>query len=455
MTTETQENATNRRATLIAASIGFAMISLDVTIVNVALPTLSDRLHTGLSGLQWVVDGYTLVFACLLLTGGALGDRLGARRVFAAGLVLFLLASLACGLAPNAGVLIAARFAQGAGAAVQMPTSLALVGHVYPEAKERARAVAVWAAVGGATLAAGPVLGGLLLSVLDWRWLFLVNVGIGAIALAVTARATGPRPGPGRKPDLPGQLLSVLAIGALTYLLIEGPRQGFSSPVVLLAAVVAVLGAAGFVLVEHRRAEPMLPLSLFRRPTFSAASAVGFGLNFCFYGTLFLLTLYFQTVRGLSPLTAGLWFVPMTATVTAANLVGGSLAARFGARRPLVAGHLVFLVGALALLVALTGAPDWALWLAMVPLGTGAGLCVPPVTSALLEATEPAYTGVASGELNAARQLGGTVGVALFGALLTAGFTAGLRNSLLVAAIVLLAGTLACLRWIGPRRKTA
>jgi MFS transporter, DHA2 family, methylenomycin A resistance protein len=437
--------------TLLAAATGFLMISLDATIVNVALPTLGRELDAGLTQLQWVVDGYTLMFAGLLLTGGSLGDRLGARRVFACGLGLFVLASLACGLAASPAMLIAARFVQGVGAAAQLPASLAMIRHGYPDPAGRTRAIAIWAAAGGAAVAAGPVLGGLLIAGLGWRSLFLVNLVIGAAGLLLTTRAGAPPAGTGRRLDLPGQLAAVLALCALTFGLIEGGARGWSSVPVLAALVVAVVGGGLFVWWERRTAEPMLPMRLFAHPAFSSASAVGFAMNFSYYGIVFLLSLFLQNERGDSALVTGLMFLPMTATVTAANLLGGRLTGRLGPKLPMVGGQLVFAVGLLGLLCAGHTAPNWVIWLAMLPIGIGGGVTVPAMTSALLEAVEPAYAGVASGELNAARQVGGAVGVALFGTLVAGDFLTGLRLSLAIASSVLVLGALTAARW-APRR---
>ena len=422
--------------TLLASATGFLMISLDATIVNVALPTLGRDLHAGLARLQWVVDGYTLMFAGLLLTCGALGDRLGARRVYAGGLGLFVAASLACGLAVSPGMLVAARFVQGAGAAVMLPASLAMIRHAHPDPARRTRAIAIWAAAGGAAVAAGPVLGGLLIATLGWRSLFLVNLLIGTAGLAATVRAEATPPGAGRRLDLPGQGLSVFALCALTFGLIEG-----SWPALAAAAVSAVV----FIGWERRAPEPMLPVRLFKDPAFASANAVGFGLNFAYYGIVFLLSLFLQGEQGHSALATGLMFLPMTATVTAANLYGGRLTARRGPRLPMAGGQLLFAAGLFGLLAA--GSDTTMIWLAMVPIGIGGGVTVPAITSALLESVEPAYAGVASGALNGSRQVGGAVGVALFGTLVKDGFGAGLRLSLVVAACAAVLGATTAARW--------
>ncbi|GLW09771.1 MFS transporter [Microtetraspora sp. NBRC 13810] len=421
---------------------------MDATIVNVALPTLGRELGAGLTHLQWVVDGYTLTFAALQLIGGSLSDRMGARRAFAVGLVLFVLSSLICGLATSPGMLIAARFAQGIGAAVQLPASLAMVRHAYPDAAARTRAVGVWAAVGGAAVAAGPVLGGLLLGWLGWRSLFLVNLAIGVIGLLATARSHATRAGGGRRLDLPGQVVVVLTLSGLTFALIEGGTLGWTTTPVVMALVVAVAGGAFFVWWQRRAPEPMLPMRLFTHPAFSSAGVAGFVQNFAYYGIVFLLSLLLQNERGDSALATGLIFLPMSIAAMAANLLGGRLTGWIGPRLPMMGGQLLFALGLLGLLAAGPTAPNWAIWLATVPVGIGGGLAVPAMTSAVLETVEPEYAGVASAGLNTARQIGGAVGVALFGTLVAADFYPGLRLSLAIAAAALICSSSVTARWV-------
>ncbi|GAA4509739.1 MFS transporter [Actinoallomurus oryzae] len=436
------------RTTLFAASFGFLMVSLDATIVNVALPTLGRRLGAGLTGLQWVVDGYTLMFAAFQLIGGSLSDRLGARRAFATGLSLFVLASLACGLAGTPGVLIAARFVQGLGAAVQLPASLAMIRHAYPDASARSRALGVWAAAGGAAVAAGPVLGGLLLASLGWRSLFLVNLLIGGVGLLMTWRADATPAARGRPLDLPGQAAVVLALCGLTFGFIEAGRLGWASPPVAAALATAVACGVFFVWWERRVSEPLLPMRLFARPVFSAASVAGFAQNFAYYGIVFLLSLFLQNERGDSALATGLIFLPMSIAAMGSNMLGGRLTARLGPRVPMIGGQLLFAAGLLTLLVAGTGASNPVIWLATVPVGIGAGAVVPAMTSAVLETVEPGHAGVASAELNTARQVGGAVGVALFGGLVAGDLGHGLRLSLAIAAAALLLSAAAAARWV-------
>lgn len=443
--------ASTARWTLFAASFGFLMVSLDATIVNVALPTLGDRLGAGLTQLQWVVDGYILAFAALQFVGGSLSDRLGARRAFVMGLGLFVAASLMCGLAVTSQMLIAARFVQGVGAALQLPASLAMIRHAYPDAAARTRAVAVWASAGGGAVAAGPVLGGLLLVRLGWRSLFLVNLAIGGIGLLAALRAQGTRVGRARRLDLPGQGLVIATLGGLVFALIEGGTLGWGSPGVVGSFVLSAVAGTGFVWWQRRAPEPILPPRLFHLPAFSAASAAGFVQNFAYYGIVFLLSLYLQEELGYSALRTGLVFLPMSVAAMAANIVGGRLTARWGPRIPMAAGQFLFALGLLGLVPAGPHTSDWAIWAAIIPVGIGGGVVVPAMSSAVLEAVEPAYAGIASAGLNTARQVGGAVGVALFGTLIAGGLLHGLRVSLLIAALALCASSSVTAVWGAPR----
>ena len=431
-------------AVVAAACLGFFLITLDVSIVNVALPTIGERLGADVTGLQWIVDGYALPFAGLLLSAGAVTDRIGANRAFVAGLAGFTLASAACGLAPSAGALIAARVVQGCAAALMLPASLSLVRRSSDSAVGRARAVAVWTAAGGAAAAAGPVVGGVLTDTLGWRAVFAVNVPLGILALAVLRG--GPRSPRRPSPlDLAGQATSVLAVGAVVLAVIEAGAHGVATPAVGVAGAVAVGAGAAFVVAERRSAHPAVPLGMFRAPTVAITTAVGFALNLGFYGMVFVLTLFVQTQRGASPLATGLMFLPMTGLVAGVNLLAGHLTTRFGPRPPLVAGQIVMAGGFVALLGVGPATPTALLLLAMVPLGIGGGLAAPPLTAALLEAVPADRSGLASGVLNAARQLGGALGVALFGALTVgaAGFVDGMHLSVTIGALVLAATSIA------------
>jgi DHA2 family methylenomycin A resistance protein-like MFS transporter len=412
-------NATHINWIIVATSFGFAVSQLDVTIVNIALPSMGEKLEASVSGLQWVVDAYTLLFASLLLSAGALGDQLGARRVYVAGLVLFAAASLGCGLAPDAAVLIGARAAQGAGAAMLVPPSLALLTHACgDDMKLRARAVGLWTAAGGVSIAAGPVAGGFLIGWFGWRSIFLVNLPLVAIGIALTLKYVAEtRNDGGRHLDLPGQGLGILALIGLTGAIIEAGSRGAGDRLVLAGFAVGLAAFILFLIAEARRANPMLPLTFFKSRTFSAAVAVGTEVNLSYYGTIFVLSLYLQQARGYGVLAAGLAFLPLTATFILSNIAAGHLTGHYGSRLPMAGGFLLAACGYLLLLVLDARTPFWLMvpGFLLIPLGMGTG--VPAMTTVCLGSVERKFSGTASGVLNTARQAGGAIGVAAFGAL--------------------------------------
>jgi DHA2 family methylenomycin A resistance protein-like MFS transporter len=429
---------------LLAVCLGYFMVILDTTIVNVALPALRVDLRASVAGLEWVVDSYLLMLAALLLTGGVLADRAGARRVFQVGLAVFVLASVGCGLAPNVGVLVAARLLQGVGAALSVPSSLALLRAAFPDAADRARAIGVWGGIAGLAAASGPILGGLLVTAATWRLVFFVNVPIGLIAIVLTARCVpAPAPQP-RVLDLAAQLAGVLALAALTLALIEGGDSGFGV-VVVGAVVVFVVATAGFIVVEQRVAEPMLPLSLFRDPTFAGGSMVGLLINLGFYGELFVINLYFQQVVGYSALVAGLALLPQMGVVAAGSALSGRFTVRVGGpRRTMIIGLLVGGAGLLGLIAVGQGTPYGLVVVPLIAVGFGMSFTMPAATTAVIEGAPADRSGLASGVINAARQVGGVIGVAVLGALISgshgSGFIAGLRVALAIAGAAFLAG---------------
>jgi MFS transporter, DHA2 family, methylenomycin A resistance protein len=418
------------------------MVILDATIVNVALPSIGRDLGGGVSGLQWVVDAYTVVFAGLLLPAGSLGDRLGARRVFDAGLALFTAASVACGLAPSVAVLIGARLVQGFGAALLVPSSLALLRGTYQEATQRARAVGVWGAVAGVGAASGPVLGGLLVGLVSWRAVFIVNLPVGILGLALTSRylAAAGEPLEGGF-DPPGQVFGILALTLLTLGLIEGGSAGWSSPQALVPLVAFVPALAIFIAIERGVRDPMLPLSLFRSRTFSGASFVGLAINLGFYGQLFALSLYFQRVRGFSALETGLALLPEGIFVALSSALSGRLTGRTGPRLPMLVGLICGAAGFAGLVAAGRTTSYWVLVAPMVAAGFGMAFTMPAATAAIIEASPAERAGIASGVLNASRQAGGAIGVALLGTLIAGGaFVSGLHAAMAVSAGAFLLG---------------
>ncbi|UVK37304.1 MFS transporter [Mesorhizobium sp. AR10] len=433
-------------ATIAATSLGFVVVQLDVSIVNVALNKIGSALSMGIGGLQWVVDAYTLSFASLLLAGGALGDRIGARSVFVGGMVLFSIASLVCGLAQGAWLLIAARAVQGAGAALLMPCSLALLNRAYASDKaRRARAVGLWTAAGGIALSAGPVLGGVMVASLGWASIFLVNLPIGALAIWMAYRFLQETPLKDEKPpiDWAGQGLVVLTLFALTGAFIAAGSTGWTSPLVIGGLAVAIVAGSVFLLVESRAKAPMFPLDLFVRRVPAVTSLVGLAVNLALYGTIFMLSLYFQQERHYSPQQTGLAFLPFMAAVTVSNVVAGRIAGKYGARLPMAIGLSIGAAGFgfMALIQADTSYMSLLWRLLFLPIGIG--LAVPAMTTALLSSVPTAVSGTASGMLNTVRQSGGAIGVALFGSALALGTIDGMRLAFLASALAV-AGAAIC-----------
>jgi len=440
---------------LAAMSLGYGVVQLDVTIVNTALHSIGTSLGGGVSELQWIVSTYTIAFAALILTAGALGDRIGAKKVFMAGFAIFTTASLACALAPSAVLLIAARAVQGIGAAILVPNSLALLNHAYPDEKERGRAVGIWAAGASLALTAGPLAGGVLIALVGWRSIFLVNLPIGIAGLWLTWRYASETPrSPHHSLDLGGQAAAIGALGCLAGAIIEGGTRGWSNPWVLAGFAAFIVLAAAFVFQERRAKQPMLPLSLFRNRMFALTSAIGLLVNVAFYGLIFVLSLYFQQVNGLSPLATGLAFLPMMGAVLPVNLLAARATERFGAQAIIATGAIMAAVGCMALLGTDRGTSYWSMCAQLVAIGAGLGLLVPPLTSTLLGSVEKKRSGIAAGVLNATRQTGSVLGVALFGAFVArkGAFVFGTRESLIVCAILLLGAAMTIM--VGSRNNS-
>jgi DHA2 family methylenomycin A resistance protein-like MFS transporter len=451
-------SAALQRRVLAATSISYIVVILDTSIVNVALGSIADALSTDTAGLQWVLNAYTLTFASLLLSGGALGDRLGARNVYFAGLALFTLASALCGAAPNLAALTAARVVQGVGASMLVPCSLMLINQAYTDAAERGRAIGLWAGFGGAAMAAGPLIGGLLIHAFGWRSIFLANVPVGVMGFWLTSRIAhrDRRDGRGdrgcdentlhRRPlDLAGQVSAIVALGMLIAALIEGASFGWRSPWIIGAIAVSVAAGVTFIAIESKRAQPMLPLSMFRNPIFSSAAFVSMVSALTFYGLIFTLSLYFQQVSHYSPLRTGLAFLPLTALVTAGSMSAASIVRRFGSRWPICIALGVYTLGFAALFAATKSPSFWLIALPMPALGFFAGLITPLATTALMNTVDKHRAGIAAGVLNSARQTGAALGVALFGAMIAAvhPFANGMRMALLMAVCVSLIAALA------------
>ncbi len=443
-------------AALAVSVLAFFLVTLDAVVVNVALPSIRADLGGGVQGLQWVVDGYTLMFAALLLTAGALSDRGGAWRAIGFGIALFIVTSMGCGLAPSLGVLLAARLLQGASAAVMMPASLALISQTYDDPALRARAVAIWALGGAVASSSGPVIGGLL-TLVDWRLVFLVNlpVGLGGLLLLRRVAPSPHRPAP---IDVVGQLTGAFAMGALIYGVIESGDAGFGSPQVLLALMAAVVGGVAFAISQARGRHPMVPLSLFQSRTVSITMVIGFAFMVGFYGLPFLFSLYFQQVRGLSSLATGVAFLPMMVVGLLVTPFSARIVEKVGSRLPITGGLGLMALGLVALGLLPITAALWVLSGLMMLIGLGGPLVMPPTIAVLLNSVPSHQAGTASGVFNTSRQLGGALAIAVFGALVADPdhFMPGLRGSLLIASGVLLAATLASM-WlptVRPRPQT-
>jgi EmrB/QacA subfamily drug resistance transporter len=409
----------NRKwVTLVAVSFGLFMIMLDNTVVNVALPTMERDLHVSISQLEWVVTAYALTFAALLITGGKLADLYGRRRIFVLGLVVFSLSSLACGLAPNAGFLIGARAVQGAGAALMNPATLSIITATFPP-KERGQAIGIWAGVSALALAIGPLAGGLITENLNWNWIFFINVPVGALGILVSQFAIRESRDTSLEQsiDLPGLLTSVGFLFALSYALIEGNGHGWTSAEILgLFAAAGVLLVA-FVVLEHRQRLAMLDLSLFRIGSFAGANVVAMLVSLAMFGVFFFVSLYVQNILHYSATQAGATFLPMVSLIILIAPVAGRLSDRIGSRW-LMGGGMA-LLGASLLLYERVGVHSnfWTLLPAMLVGGVGMAMTMSPMTAAAMGSVPVDKAGVGSGVLNSFRQVGGSLGIALMGAI--------------------------------------
>jgi DHA2 family methylenomycin A resistance protein-like MFS transporter len=443
LTVAQHEKATtpHPRIVLLAASLAVLLAQIDTSVVNLALKSIGSDLHAGVSQMQWVVDAYNLIYACLLLTAGTLGDLYGRRRIFALGVALFAAGMLACSLAPNASTLIVGRLISGLGAAFAVPMSLVLLTVAYPGREERAYAMGVWASCNGLAFIIGPTLGGWLLDSIGWRSIFYLALPVCVVTLALTYYAVEESSAPqGRKLDLPGQGLAIAGLGAFAFAAIEGTHWGFLSAPILSIAALAIAALVLFVWVESRTSGPLLPLSFLRRPVFSAALASAGLMTFGMYALLFIMPLYFQIMRGATPFVAGLELLPMSASFVIVSQLVGYFANTCGPRAVMTIGMACMGVGELAL--AFIGADTNLVMVstALFVVGIGLGLNTAPVNGVAVAALPPERSGTASGVLNTARMVGATLGVAILGAVfaayagqqpaINAGFLSGLRAAL-------------------------
>src|SRR5215216_4019580 len=447
--------------TLAVVCAATAMLMLDIAVVNTALSRIAEDLDTGLSGLQWVVDAYTLALASTVLTAGALADRLGRRRVFTFGLALFTGASLACGLATDITMLNSARAVQGIGAAIMFAVSLALLAHAFPGARERAGALAAYGATIGASFAVGPLVGGLLTSGLDWQWIFLVNLPIGVFCLWVTRTYVQESRDPNApRIDWPGQITLTAGLGLLVLALLRGNEQGWTSDAILAELIGAAVALIAFVVVELRVREPMLPMRLFRNASFTGAQVAAFAISASFFALFLYTTLYLQQILGLSAIEAGLVYLPGTVVMLFVSGATAQLGAKVPARTMIGVG--LALVGAGMALMTLAGeTSSWAVTLPGVLVACiGTGLFNPAVTNVALSSAPVEQSGLAAGTNDTFRQAGIAVGVAALGALIpaqdafggsAAAYVDGLHDALWAGGALALAGAVVAATLISRR----
>ncbi|TXS49421.1 MFS transporter [Streptomyces sp. OR43] len=445
----------SRAVLLTVTCLGQFMVLLDNTIVGAALPDMQDRLHTQLTGLQWIVDAYVLLVAMLLMSGGVFADRFGRKRVYLTGVVVFTVASVVCSLAPSVGWLVAGRVLQGVGAAALSPASLALLVAACPGPQERVRAIGLWAGFSGLGLAVGPVAGGVLTDVFGWPAIFLVNLPVGVVLVLVGLRSLAETRNPSAPAiDVPGTALSVLGVGALTYGLIEGGARGWAAPVILGSFTAGVLLLAAFVAVEARRSAPMLPLRLFRQRLFTVSNTVMVVVGFALMGSSFFFSQFFVYVQGTSILRAGLQTLPMSLGMVILSPYAGRLAARYGFRIVVTAGLALAGLGLVALGAVHADTGYGNVWWRLGVVGIGFALTLSPLTGAAIQAVSPHEGGLASGISSTTRQIGAVLGVAVLGAVVRtrqsggASFESGLNDAFLAAGTVTLAAAVCAGLWL-------
>jgi len=442
---------------LFTLAIGFVMAMIDVTAVNVALPDISRNLSVPLTGLVWVIDGYTLTFAALLLAGGALADRFGSKRVYQAGLTFFLLSSALCGTAPSGDVLIGARLLQGAGAAMFMPSSLSLLTHTFEDERTRIKMFSIWSAMVGASVAVGPLIGGVLVHLFGWRSVFLINLPLGLFGIAMTQLLVPATPKHERPLSMISHGLGVLILGALSFFLIEGPNLGWLSAPVLSAAVITVMTVLALVHQERRGAHPLLPRALFETSSFTAINVIGFLFNFSMFGLIFLLSLYLQQARGADALQAGSQLAPMMVGIAVGNLLSGRCSARFRMSNVMLVCSGAAALTALIVAVGQPFMPYSLFMLCVTIMSLLAAVAIPAMTTLAMQTAGRAYANSAAAALNANRQIGALVGVALMGIILHTVPDWTARLSLAFATLTLAYGVVSLLvyRFVSVSRPTA
>ncbi|MEU0964890.1 MFS transporter [Streptomyces sp. NPDC005917] len=424
-----------RRRMLVLAicCMSLLIVSLDTTALNVGLPSMERELHASTAGLQWTIDAYTLVLASLLMLAGSTGDRVGRKKVFMTGLVVFTLGSLLCSLAPNLESLIAFRMVQAVGGSMLNPVAMSIITNTFTDPRERARAIGVWGAVVGISMAAGPLVGGLLVETVDWRAIFWVNLPVGLAALLLTLRFVPESRAPkARRPDPVGQVLVIALFGALTYSIIEAPTA--SAATVVPFAVVALAALTGLLWYEPRRAEPLIDLRFFRSAPFSGATVIAIGAFASLGGFLFLSTLYLQNVRGLDALHAGLWMLPMAVPMFLCAPLAGRLVGSRGPRLPLVIAGVAMTASAVLFAAFQAETSNTTFFIGYFLFGTGFGFVNAPITNTAVSGMPRSQAGVAAAVASTSRQLGQTLGVAVIGAVLASGISSSSYRQTFVTA---------------------
>ncbi|MET7761799.1 MFS transporter [Streptomyces sp. NPDC005336] len=414
----------HRRRMLVLAicCMSLLLVSLDNTVLNVALPSMRSDLHASVSGMQWTIDAYTLVLAALLMLAGSTADRVGRKRTFQTGLVIFTLGSALCSLAPNLEALVGFRMVQAIGGSMLNPVAMSIITNTFTEPRERARAIGVWGGVVGISMAAGPIVGGVLVESVGWRSIFWINLPVGIAALALTARyvpeSRAPRP---RRADPVGQLLVIAVLGSLTYAIIEAPDRGWGSPLIAACTAVAVVALAGLIRYERRRVEPLIDLRFFHSAPFSGATVVAMSAFAALGGFLFMNTLYLQDVRGLSALHAGLWMLPMALMCFVCAPLSGRLVGARGPRLPLLLAGVMMTASGVLFAVFDAQSTNALLLIGYVLFGIGFGLVNAPITNTAVSGMPRSQAGVASAVASTSRQVGQSLGVAVIGAVLAGG----------------------------------